>query len=115
MIRRPPRSTLFPYTTLFRSTITVRGDIDDSLQPPDVSAAITRQLEPIRKALPAGYRIDEAGSIEESGKAMTAMLPLFPIMIAITLIIIILQVRSISAMVMVFLTSQIGRASCRER
>src|SRR3712207_7481547 len=23
MIRRPPRSTLFPYTTLFRSTITV--------------------------------------------------------------------------------------------
>lgn len=89
-------------------TITVRGDIDDSLQPPDVSAAITRQLEPIRKALPAGYRIDEAGSIEESGKAMTAMLPLFPIMIAITLIIIILQVRSISAMVMVFLTSPLG-------
>jgi len=23
MIRRPPRSTLFPYTTLFRSTILV--------------------------------------------------------------------------------------------
>src|SRR5436189_3418731 len=28
MIRRPPRSTLFPYTTLFRSagTVAVRGD-----------------------------------------------------------------------------------------
>src|SRR5256885_11964664 len=25
MIRRPPRSTLFPYTTLFRSTV-LRGD-----------------------------------------------------------------------------------------
>src|SRR3712207_8364010 len=25
MIRRPPRSTLFPYTTLFRSSILVRG------------------------------------------------------------------------------------------
>src|SRR2546421_9060691 len=25
MIRRPPRSTLFPYTTLFRSEILVRG------------------------------------------------------------------------------------------
>src|SRR5438876_2508505 len=24
MIRRPPRSTLFPYTTLFRSTSTIR-------------------------------------------------------------------------------------------
>src|SRR5438552_9026729 len=25
MIRRPPRSTLFPYTTLFRSRISARG------------------------------------------------------------------------------------------
>src|SRR5437016_8288576 len=25
MIRRPPRSTLFPYTTLFRSTFPLRG------------------------------------------------------------------------------------------
>src|SRR5260370_12974104 len=28
MIRRPPRSTLFPYTTLFRSVIGLRGQID---------------------------------------------------------------------------------------
>src|SRR3712207_7963701 len=28
MIRRPPRSTLFPYTTLFRSGAQVRGDHD---------------------------------------------------------------------------------------
>src|SRR2546425_12339294 len=28
MIRRPPRSTLFPYTTLFRSVIVVVGDQD---------------------------------------------------------------------------------------
>src|SRR2546425_7849440 len=27
MIRRPPRSTLFPYTTLFRSHPDVRGDV----------------------------------------------------------------------------------------
>ncbi|MEN5164536.1 efflux RND transporter permease subunit [Achromobacter kerstersii] len=89
-------------------TITVRGDIADGLQPPDVSAAITQQLQPIVDKLPSGYRIDQAGSIEESGKATKAMLPLFPIMLAITLIIIIFQVRSISAMVMVFLTSPLG-------
>src|SRR3712207_9089797 len=28
MIRRPPRSTLFPYTTLFRSRTPNRGDFD---------------------------------------------------------------------------------------
>lgn len=89
-------------------TITVRGDIADGLQPPDVSAAITQQLQPIIDKLPGGYRIEQAGSIEESGKATKAMLPLFPIMLAITLIIIIFQVRSMSAMVMVFLTSPLG-------
>src|SRR5436305_9185442 len=31
MIRRPPRSTLFPYTTLFRSGFTITGRAD----PPD--------------------------------------------------------------------------------
>ena len=89
-------------------TITVRGDIANNLQPPDVSVAVMKQLQPIVDALPPGYRIDMAGSIEESGKAMQAMIPLFPIMIALTLLIIILQVRSISAMVMVFLTAPLG-------
>ena len=89
-------------------TITVRGDIAEELQPPDVSAEISRLLKPIEEALPPGYRIEQAGAIEESAKAMTAMAPLFPIMIAITLIIIILQVRSMSAMIMVFLTSPLG-------
>lgn len=89
-------------------TITVQGDIAEGLQPPDVSTAITAQLQPLMQKLPAGYRIVQAGSIEESDKATRAMLPLFPIMLAITLLIIIFQVRSISAMVMVFLTSPLG-------
>lgn len=89
-------------------TITVRGDIAENLQPPDVSTAITKQLRPIVAKLPSGYRIEEAGAIEESGKATKAMLPLFPIMLAITLVILIFQVRSIAAMVMVFMTSPLG-------
>ncbi|CCF69567.1 efflux RND transporter permease subunit [Xanthomonas citri] len=89
-------------------TITVGGDVDDQLQPPDVSAAISKQLQPLIATLPSGYQITQAGAIEESGKATTAMLPLFPIMLAATLLIIILQVRSIAAMVMVFLTSPLG-------
>ncbi|RZL31518.1 MAG: efflux RND transporter permease subunit, partial [Rubrivivax sp.] len=89
-------------------TLTVRGDIAEDLQPPDVSTAITRQLKPIMDALPSGYRIEEAGSIEESGKATVAMLPIFPIMLAVTLLILVLQVRSLAGMVMVFLTSPLG-------
>lgn len=88
--------------------ITVRGDIAEDHQPPDVSSAIMKSLRPVIDKLPAGYRIEQAGSIEESAKATKAMAPLFPIMIAMTLLIIILQVRSMSAMVMVFLTAPLG-------
>jgi multidrug efflux pump subunit AcrB len=89
-------------------TITVRGDIAENLQPPDVSTSIMNALQPVIASLPDGYRVEQAGSIEESGKATVALLPLFPIMIAVTLLIIILQVRSMSAMVMVFLTAPLG-------
>src|SRR3989441_12808445 len=33
MIRRPPRSTLFPYTTLFRSTACLHRHANDQLGP----------------------------------------------------------------------------------
>jgi multidrug efflux pump subunit AcrB len=89
-------------------TITVRGDIAEGLQPPDVSTAVWKELQPIIAQLPAGYRIEQSGSIEESGKANRALAPLFPIMIALTLITIIFQVRSISVMTMVFATAPLG-------
>src|SRR3712207_7304900 len=40
MIRRPPRSTLFPYTTLFRS----RGKIEDQVLPTNFSTGVGIQL-----------------------------------------------------------------------
>jgi len=89
-------------------TITVRGDIAEGLQPPDVSTAVWKELQPIIAKLPSGYRIEQSGSIEESGKANRALAPLFPIMIALTLITIIFQVRSMSVMTMVFATAPLG-------
>ena len=89
-------------------TITVRGDVAEGLQPPDVSNALITQLQPIIEKLPAGYRVEFAGAIEESGKANKALLPLFPIMIALMLLTIIIQVRSMSAMMMVFATAPLG-------
>ena len=89
-------------------TITIRGDIAEGLQPPDVSLAMQQALQPVAATLPAGYKLEMAGSIEEAGKANAALLPLFPIMLAFTLLIIVFQVRSIASMVMVFLTSPLG-------
>src|SRR2546422_6678257 len=41
MIRRPPRSTLFPYTTLFRSPLPAKAGVpfpDSALQPSNLAA-----------------------------------------------------------------------------
>ncbi len=89
-------------------TITVRGDIADGLQPPDVSTAMFEKLQPLIATLPAGYHIDMAGSIEEAGKANAALAPIFPIMIVLMMVVIILQVRSLSAMAIVLLTAPLG-------
>ena len=58
-----------------------------------MSNAVWTELQPIIGKLPAGYRIEMAGAIEESGKANRALAPVFPIMIALTLITIIFQVQ----------------------
>src|SRR5258708_39835065 len=53
MIRRPPRSTLFPYTTLFRSE-------DEGVRASPAEVKISRDGELIdRRAVTAGRQVDE--------------------------------------------------------
>src|SRR3712207_8029254 len=47
MIRRPPRSTLFPYTTLFRSRYLLRWPLDDLLA--ELSGGTAPSLEQARQ------------------------------------------------------------------
>lgn len=90
--------------------ITIRSDINEASQPPEVSQQVMTALQPLIASLPVGYRIEMAGSIEESLKANAALAKIFPAMIAATLIVIILQVRSLSTMTMVILTAPLGLA-----
>ncbi|TLY92489.1 MAG: efflux RND transporter permease subunit [Gammaproteobacteria bacterium] len=89
-------------------TITVQSDFDEAMQPPEVSMEIERALAPIIARLPNGYRIETGGNIEDSVKANSALLPVFPIMVLLTLLVLVLQTRSLSAMTMVFLTAPLG-------
>src|SRR3712207_7127740 len=74
MIRRPPRSTLFPYTTLFRSEVKVRGhrvDLQEIesvlLEHPQVTGAVVTLLaSPDTGGDPPGYVIlRDAGARSE--------------------------------------------------
>jgi multidrug efflux pump subunit AcrB len=77
-------------------------------QPNDVTAAIWRKLEAVRAKLPAGYRIDIGGAVEQSGKANLSIQKLQPMMVAFMLIFIMLQMRSFSGTFMVVATAPLG-------
>jgi multidrug efflux pump subunit AcrB len=89
-------------------TISVQSDINEDLQPPQVTAEVLQALQPTIAALPAGYRIEVGGNAEESKKGNDALAPIFPVMIGLILLVLILQVRTFSAMFMVFLTAPLG-------
>ena len=72
---------------------------------PYVSTQVMKDLKPIIAALPAGYKIEMGGSIEEAGKANVALAAIFPLMFILMMVVIIFQVRSLSAMFIVLLTA----------
>src|SRR3989442_2947762 len=59
MIRRPPRSTLFPYTTLFRSVDEGIGDAGHEVRRPRPRAAHTDAGAPGRAAVRVSHRSEE--------------------------------------------------------
>ncbi len=89
-------------------TIMVQSDVAENLQPPQVTGEVLVALKPIMATLPAGYRIEAGGNAEESAKANDALAPIFPIMLALTMLVLIPQVRTFSGMFMVLLTAPLG-------
>jgi len=87
--------------------LAVVADIQGA-QANDVSNRIWAQLADIQAKLPHGYRIQQAGSVEESGKANASIQKLMPLMVSLMLIFIMLQMRSFTGMWMVLATAPLG-------
>ena len=89
-------------------TLTVRGDIDDGVQAPDISIAINRTLGQIRSELPAGYRIEIGGAWEENLKAESSIAAGMPLLVVVVLGMLMMQLKSFSRTFMVMLTAPLG-------
>ncbi len=88
--------------------LTVRSDIVDGVQAPDISSEVLPRLKPIRDALPYGYRIETGGAIEESEKANASLAAIFPVMAAVMLVILMIQLQSFSRLALVLVTAPLG-------
>lgn len=85
----------------------VQGDVEGA-QPNDVSLALWDNLKTLRNNLPPGYHLELAGSVEESTKGESSIQKMQPIMFAVMLIFIMLQMRSFSGTFMVIATAPLG-------
>jgi multidrug efflux pump len=88
--------------------LTVRGDVVDGVQAPDVTAELMPRLQAIKDALPSAYRLETGGAIEESAKANGAILAVFPVMAVVMLTLLMIQLQSFSRLGLVFVTAPLG-------
>jgi multidrug efflux pump subunit AcrB len=88
--------------------ITVRSDVKDGVQAPDVTNQIWPKLAEIRDHLEPAYRIEPGGAFEESAKGNASIFILFPMMVIVMLTLLMIQLQSFSRLLLVFLTAPLG-------
>ena len=87
--------------------LAVQADVEGA-QPPDVTKEIWSAMTGLREQLSEGYRIEIGGTVEQSAKANASIQTLQPVMLALMLIFIMLQMRSFIGTLTVLATAPLG-------
>jgi multidrug efflux pump subunit AcrB len=90
--------------------VTVQGDVVEGVQGPTVTAQVWPELQALMAEMPAGYRIEVAGAVEESSKGTGSIAAGVPLMLFIIFTLLMLQLQSFSRAMLVFLTGPLGIA-----
>jgi multidrug efflux pump len=88
--------------------VTVRADIYGKEQPATLVQQILPTLEPVRAELPDSYLLEVGGTVEDSARGQNSVKAGVPLFIVVVLTLLMLQLRSFSRTVMVFLTAPLG-------
>jgi multidrug efflux pump len=88
--------------------LTVRADLVDGLQAPDITAQLAPAVDELASGLPPGYRIEVGGPAEENQKAQASIAAGMPLMLAIVVGLLMLQLHRFSLATMVLLTAPLG-------
>jgi len=88
--------------------VTVRADVKDGVQAPDVTNRIWPRLAELREHLPPGYRIEMGGAIEESAKANASIAAVAPVMILVMLVIVMFQLQDFTRLGLVMMSAPLG-------
>ena len=89
-------------------TVTVRADLYGKEQPASVVAQIAPALDEIRAKMPSGYLLEVGGTVEDSSRGARSVMAGVPLFLLVAFSLLMLQLRSISRSLMVFLTAPLG-------
>jgi multidrug efflux pump len=89
-------------------TITVRADIYDDIQPPEVVAQLAPEIAKIEASLPTGYRVEVGGTVEDAAKGQGSVNVGMPLFLLAVFTVLMIQLRSFSQSIMVMLTAPLG-------
>jgi multidrug efflux pump len=88
--------------------ISVRADVVDGVQGPDVGRQIETALKPVIEKLPNGYAIETGAALEESSIGQKSILIWIPLVVIATLILLMIQLHNFSRTMLVFVTAPLG-------
>lgn len=82
-------------------TITVAAGIIDKTMPDTIVQNLSADIDSFASKLPAGYKIETAGTVEESGKSQSHIYAVIPLMLFVMATILMIQLQSFQRMFLV--------------
>ena len=89
-------------------TITVQATIRSGYLGNDVAKDILKELDELIQSLPPGYSIEADGDLESSVKSSGELAAMYPVLVGVVMMLLMLQLQSISRMALVLLTAPLG-------
>lgn len=89
-------------------SLTVQSDIAPGELPETVVDQLAPKIDALAKTLPAGYRIETGGTVEESAASLASVIAVVPVMILIMLTVLMFQLRRFSLTALVISVAPLG-------
>ncbi|OUY06288.1 efflux RND transporter permease subunit [Acinetobacter populi] len=89
-------------------TITIRADLHSDKLPATIVNNLSAKMQQLREQMPSGYLLEVGGTVEESAKGQDSVNAGMPLFLAVVFTLLMLQLKSFSRAVIVFLTAPLG-------
>ncbi|MDQ0510096.1 efflux RND transporter permease subunit [Ancylobacter amanitiformis] len=89
-------------------SLTVQADVAPGVLPDEVVGPLAPKIEELSASLPAGYRIETGGTVEESTKSLASVVAVVPLMLLIMVTVLMFQLRRFTLMALVLSVAPLG-------